>query len=118
MDLKKLLKENGMTQAQAAQQLGIPLRTIENWVGGKTRPPKYVLDYVFSEIGIEEYGTEEVVFDGGKFSIYGVPVLGIDRIIERLEKENPKNGDRFTVLVRKRDGRAVGILDTQDGQEI
>lgn len=39
-----------LTQRQVAELLGIPLRTIENWEGGKSIPPPYVERLIINEL--------------------------------------------------------------------
>lgn len=39
-----------LTQRQVAELLGIPLRTIENWEGGKNTPPPYVERLIINEL--------------------------------------------------------------------
>jgi DNA-binding transcriptional regulator YiaG len=39
-----------LTQRQVAELLGIPLRTIENWEGGKSTPPPYVERLIINEL--------------------------------------------------------------------
>ena len=46
MTIKEIRKACGMTQAEMAKQLNIPLRTIENWDGGQRKPPDYVLELI------------------------------------------------------------------------
>ncbi len=42
-EIKTLRESTGLTQQRFADLLGIPKRTIENWEGGKSRPPEYVM---------------------------------------------------------------------------
>lgn len=44
MIFKDLRKLSGMTQKQFSEFFGIPLRTIENWEGGKRGCPEYLLE--------------------------------------------------------------------------
>ena len=46
MTIKEIRKACGMTQAEMAKQLNIPLRTIENWDGGQRKPPDYVVELI------------------------------------------------------------------------
>jgi putative transcriptional regulator len=43
LDIKELRAWTGLSQAKFADFYGIPKRTIENWEGGKTKAPDYVL---------------------------------------------------------------------------
>lgn len=42
-EIKALREATGLTQQKFADLLGIPKRTIENWEGGKSHPPEYVM---------------------------------------------------------------------------
>lgn len=39
-----------LTQAQMAERMGIPKRTIEDWDSGKSSPPEYVERLVIAEL--------------------------------------------------------------------
>lgn len=41
--VRAIRKSLGLTQQAMSEAYGIPKRTIENWEGGKTEPPAYVL---------------------------------------------------------------------------
>lgn len=44
LDIKTMRNQTGLTQAEFGKVLyGIPLRTIQNWEGGKRECPEYVL---------------------------------------------------------------------------
>lgn len=47
--LKKLIKENGLTQKRLSEKMGLPARTIETWINQKTIPNAQQLN-LFSEI--------------------------------------------------------------------
>lgn len=42
MTIKEMRAKTGLTQAQFAQLLGIPKRSIENWETAKSKCPDYV----------------------------------------------------------------------------
>jgi DNA-binding transcriptional regulator YiaG len=42
MTIKEMRTRTGLTQAQFAQLLGIPKRSVENWERGVSRCPDYV----------------------------------------------------------------------------
>lgn len=46
MNIKELRKKTGLTQARFAELLNIPKRSIENWEGGKNKPPKYLVKLI------------------------------------------------------------------------
>lgn len=41
--IKALRESTGLTQRAFAELLGIPKRSIENWEGGVSEPPEYVV---------------------------------------------------------------------------
>ena len=40
----------GLTQRQAAERIGVPLRTLEQWEIGRRNPPDYVLRSVIERL--------------------------------------------------------------------
>ena len=44
--ITELRHKAGLTQKAAAEYLGIPKRTIENWEGGRRKPTEFVLNAV------------------------------------------------------------------------
>lgn len=46
MTIKEIRVQSGLTQQAMSELLHIPKRTIENWEGGKTKPPKYVIELI------------------------------------------------------------------------
>lgn len=49
-DLRAVIEQAGLTQRKAAEQLGIPLRTLENWLSGSRTPPEYVMRATLEEL--------------------------------------------------------------------
>lgn len=47
--LREILKELGMTQKEAAEYLGVPYRTFQNWILGTAAPPEYIQLIVLSQ---------------------------------------------------------------------
>lgn len=43
MTVKELRKMTGLTQTEFGKKYKIPMRTIQNWEGGKNTPPEYVM---------------------------------------------------------------------------
>ena len=43
MDIKEIRELTGLNQTDFAKKYNIPLRTYQNWEGGKRNPPEYVL---------------------------------------------------------------------------
>ena len=44
MEIKEIRKALGLSLKKFSERYKIPLRTLENWEGGKNRPPKYVFE--------------------------------------------------------------------------
>lgn len=44
--MKELLATYGLSQTELARRFGIPLRTVQNWCGGQSKPPQYVLEMI------------------------------------------------------------------------
>ncbi len=40
--IKKLRAETGLSRKEFAENLGIPLRTIEDWEAARRKPPEYI----------------------------------------------------------------------------
>lgn len=51
--IKKLRESSGMTQKAFSEMLKIPKRTIEDWEGGRRKPPEYVLDLIAYKLSNE-----------------------------------------------------------------
>ena len=43
MNIKEIREMTGLNQTQFAKKFDIPLRTYQNWEGGRRNPPEYVL---------------------------------------------------------------------------
>lgn len=57
MTLKETIKSLGISQQKAADIIGMPLRTLESWLGGKRTPPEWVERLVIEKlIGTKEKG--------------------------------------------------------------
>lgn len=55
MTIKEMRAKTGLTQAQFAQLLGIPKRSIENWERGASQCPEYVnklINYFLTHEGV------------------------------------------------------------------
>ena len=44
----------GLSYRKIAERFGIPYRTMENWSGGKSKPPEYVLLMMQEILGLYE----------------------------------------------------------------
>ena len=50
MTIKEARIAAGLTQKQMSDLFDIPLRTIENWEGGKSTPPPYVEKLIIEKL--------------------------------------------------------------------
>ena len=50
MTLKETIQHLGISQRAAAEIIGMPLRTLEAWVGGKRTPPEWVERLVIEKL--------------------------------------------------------------------
>ncbi|MEG1880155.1 MAG: helix-turn-helix domain-containing protein [Oscillospiraceae bacterium] len=50
MTLKEARKKANLSQTKAALLIGVPLRTWQNWEGGKRIPPDYVERLIIAEL--------------------------------------------------------------------
>lgn len=46
MTIKQIRALHGITQRQLSEELGIPLRTIEDWEAGRRKPPEYLAELI------------------------------------------------------------------------
>ena len=46
MTIKEIRSAAGLTQAEMAEKLHIPKRTLENWDEGKRTPPNYIVELI------------------------------------------------------------------------
>lgn len=57
--VKEIRKKTGLTQEAFSKKYGIPKRTIENWEGGKSNPPDYVLKMLARIVDMDTENAEE-----------------------------------------------------------
>ena len=50
MNIKEARKAAGLTQAAAAEMIGVPKRTWEDWEGEKHNPPEYVKKLIIEKL--------------------------------------------------------------------
>lgn len=50
MTLKETIKSLVISQQKAADIVGMPLRTLESWLGGKRKPPEWVERLVIEKL--------------------------------------------------------------------
>ena len=55
MTIKEMRTRTGLSQAQFAQLLGIPKRSVENWEGGKSQCPEYTKELIEYYLDHEGY---------------------------------------------------------------
>lgn len=46
MTIKEMRAKSGMTQKAFSEYLNIPKRSIEEWEGGRRKPPDYVVELI------------------------------------------------------------------------
>ena len=66
MAIREARKSLGWTQRKLSEELGIPLRTIENWEGGKNKCPEWAERLIIEKlerIAQEEYKMTYVIID-------------------------------------------------------
>lgn len=54
MTIRELIALSEMSQTQFAKYFGIPLRSVQNWVGGKSQCPQYLLSLLEYKIKKEK----------------------------------------------------------------
>ena len=52
--IRRLREQTGMTRKDFSIQIGIPLRTIEDWEAGRRRPPEYIPRLIDYQLKYEE----------------------------------------------------------------
>ena len=50
-EIKAARLKAGLTQKKMSELLGIPKRTIEDWEGGRRKPPAYTKKLILKELG-------------------------------------------------------------------
>lgn len=53
MDIKEIRELTGLNQTDFAKKYNIPLRTYQNWEGGRRNPPEYVLTLLRTVVEME-----------------------------------------------------------------
>ena len=59
MNIKELRLSTGMTQSEFGKCFNIPMRTIQNWEGGKRNCPKYLAELIEYKLEKEEIGMKK-----------------------------------------------------------
>lgn len=86
MDIKSLREQTRMTQREFSEYFDIPVRTIENWEGGKRTPPVYVAELIKYKIEKERLGMldfgELMLKDTDESQVYYVATLDTHIFVE------------------------------------
>ena len=53
MTIKEICEKYGYNQTELAKRFGIPLRTVQEWHGGRRNPPEYVVNMIVALLDIE-----------------------------------------------------------------
>ena len=53
MTTKEICEMYGLSQTELAKRFGIPLRTVQDWYGGRRNPPDYVVAMMDELLHIE-----------------------------------------------------------------
>lgn len=48
--IQEIRKRSGLSQTQFSYLLGIPVKTIQNWEQGRTKPPVWILELIEKRI--------------------------------------------------------------------
>ena len=52
--IKKVRNTISATQEEFAQLIGVSIGTVRNWEQGRSRPNKFILEYIKGKYGVEE----------------------------------------------------------------
>jgi len=96
MDIKEIREYLGVSRAEFARRYNIPLRTVENWEGGKSKAPEYLLQLleraVKEDKKMMKLTDEEIMIldgctkaDAKKHIKNGSLVLDLDSYIDSVE---------------------------------
>lgn len=107
--LKQLRKENGMTQEQLGERLGVTNKTISRWETGNYIPPVECLLLLSSiyEISINEILAGERISDE---KMKEVADENIAVVLNELQKENRKFENKMFVILAVTTILAIAIL--------
>lgn len=83
MNIKDLRLKTMMTQKEFAEYFNIPKRTIENWEGGRRKPPAYVVELIKYKIDNERMKEKQQIINN----------LKEDKTIEQLQEVGKINID-------------------------
>lgn len=53
MTIKEICEKYGYNQTELAKRFGIPLRTVQEWHGGRRTPPEYVVNMIIALLDYE-----------------------------------------------------------------
>lgn len=52
--IAELCKRYGLSQTELAKRFGIPLRTVQDWHGGRRKAPDYVINMIDRLLSLEK----------------------------------------------------------------
>ena len=88
MNIKELRASTGMTQSEFGKYFNIPMRTIQNWEGGKRNCPKYLVELIEYKLEKEILTMKEVTNLSGTRIDFETSVQFMDdEIREELHNE-------------------------------
>lgn len=74
--IKALRASTGLSQKAFAEKFDIPKRTIENWEGGQTDPPGYVVKLIEKSLEAEQAQGEAIALEEVKTEVHTYKVTG------------------------------------------
>lgn len=78
--IKALRASTGLSQKAFGEKFDIPKRTIENWEGGQTDPPGYVVKLIATVLVAEEQAQgEAIALEEAKAETHTYKITGSDR---------------------------------------
>lgn len=77
--IKALRASTGLSQKAFAEKFDIPRRTIENWEGGQTDPPGYVVKLIEKALEAEQAHGEVIALEEVKTETHTYTVVNSDR---------------------------------------
>lgn len=54
MAIKEICEKYGLSQTALAKKFGIPLRTVQDWHGGRRKAPDYVVNMIDRLLSLEK----------------------------------------------------------------
>ena len=96
--LKDICNTYGLTQQALSDRFGIPLRSIENWAGGRRQPPEYLLDMMVEILSKER--TKDIM---------------TVKLFKVIAENNISFGDPYRYYLDKPcSGEGTGVIDIEE----